>query len=82
MKPSLAPGVRRVERIRVDRPRTIAFLGEEMRIYVVGDPAEDTALEKSWGEIGPILNNGGDKVRLSSLRDILIDCYAYGTGAC
>jgi hypothetical protein len=56
--------------------------GEEMRIYVVGDPTEDTALEKSWGEVGPILNNGGDKVRLSSLRGILIDCYSYGTGAC
>jgi endonuclease YncB( thermonuclease family) len=56
--------------------------GEEMRIYVVGDPAADTALEKYWGEVGPILNNGGDKVRLSSLRDIQVDCYAYGSGAC
>jgi endonuclease YncB( thermonuclease family) len=56
--------------------------GEEMRIYVVGDPAEDTALEKSWGEVGPILNNGGDKVRLSSLRGIVLDCYTYGSGSC
>jgi endonuclease YncB( thermonuclease family) len=56
--------------------------GEEMRIYTTGDPAEDTALEKYWGEVGPILNNGGDKVRLRSLREIQIDCYAYGTGTC
>jgi endonuclease YncB( thermonuclease family) len=56
--------------------------GEEMRIYTTGDPAEDTALEKYWGEVGPILNNGGDKVRLSSLREIQLDCYAYGSGSC
>ena len=56
--------------------------GEEMRIYTQGDPTEDTALEKYWGEVGPILNNGGDQVRLSSLRDIQLDCYAYGSGAC
>jgi endonuclease YncB( thermonuclease family) len=56
--------------------------GEEMRIYVVGDPAEDTRLEKYWGEVGPILNNGGDKVRLKSLRDIVLDCYTWGNGSC
>ena len=33
MKPTLAPGLRRVERIEIDRPRTIGFLGEEMRVY-------------------------------------------------
>jgi predicted thioesterase len=33
MKPSLAPGARRTERIEIDRPRTISFLGEELRVY-------------------------------------------------
>jgi predicted thioesterase len=33
MKPSLVPGLRRTERIEIDRPRTIGFLGEEMRVY-------------------------------------------------
>ena len=41
MKPSLVPGVRRIERVTIDRPRTIGFLGEEMRLYstpsMVGD---------------------------------------------
>ena len=41
MKPSLAAGVRRTERVQVDRGRTIGFLGEEMRVYstpsMVGD---------------------------------------------
>jgi hypothetical protein len=56
--------------------------GESMRIYVVGDPAEDTAFEKYWGEVGPILNNGGDKVRLRSLRGIELDCYTWANGTC
>ena len=56
--------------------------GEEMTIDVLGDPAEDTRLEKHWGETGPILNNGGDRVRVSSFRGVLLDCYAYGSGSC
>lgn len=56
--------------------------GEEMRVYVVGDPAEDTRLEKYWGEVGPILRNGGDKVRLRSLREIQLDCSTWANGSC
>jgi endonuclease YncB( thermonuclease family) len=56
--------------------------GEQMRIWTTGDPGEDTRLEKHWGEAGSILNDGGDKVRLSSLRGVVIDCYAYGTATC
>lgn len=41
MKPSLVAGLRRTERIEIDRPRTIGFLGDEMRVYstpsMVGD---------------------------------------------
>jgi predicted thioesterase len=48
MKPSLVPGARRVERITIDPPRTIGFLGEEMRVYstpsMVGD-VEYTSLK-------------------------------------
>jgi len=33
MRPSLAPGVTRTERITVDDARTIAFLGDEGRVY-------------------------------------------------
>jgi endonuclease YncB( thermonuclease family) len=56
--------------------------GEEMRIDVRGDPALDTRLDKSWGETGPILDNGGDVIRLRSYIDIEIACYAYGDSAC
>jgi fluoroacetyl-CoA thioesterase len=41
MKPSLQPGVSRVNRIIVDRDRTIGFMGEEARVYatprLIGD---------------------------------------------
>ena len=33
MKPSLAPGVRRIERVVVDESNTIAFLGDELRVF-------------------------------------------------
>src|SRR5438132_9693362 len=33
MKPSLQAGLTRVERITVDRDRTIGFMGEEARVY-------------------------------------------------
>ena len=33
MKVSLRPGLSRVERITVDRDRTIGFMGEEARVY-------------------------------------------------
>jgi fluoroacetyl-CoA thioesterase len=33
MKPSLRPGVTRVNRITIDRDRTIGFMGEEARTY-------------------------------------------------
>ena len=41
MKASLRPGLTRVKRIAIDRERTIAFMGEEARVYatprLVGD---------------------------------------------
>ncbi|MFL6831476.1 MAG: thioesterase family protein, partial [Xanthobacteraceae bacterium] len=33
MKPSLRPGLSRVNRITIDRERTIGFMGEEARTY-------------------------------------------------
>jgi endonuclease YncB( thermonuclease family) len=63
-------------------PGSVLQPGEQMRVWTTGDPGEDTALEKHWGETGSILNDPGDRVRLSSLRAVVVDCYAYGTGTC
>jgi endonuclease YncB( thermonuclease family) len=56
--------------------------GEAMRIDVRGDPAQDQPLRRFWGKSGPILNNGGDKVRLANFRGVVIGCSAYGTARC
>jgi endonuclease YncB( thermonuclease family) len=56
--------------------------GEAMEIEVLGDPAEDSRLQKHWGEVGPILNNGGDRVKLTSFREVVLDCYSFGNASC
>ena len=33
MKPTLVPGISRVDKITIDRDRTISFMGEEARVY-------------------------------------------------
>jgi endonuclease YncB( thermonuclease family) len=56
--------------------------GDELRVEVRGDPVEDSRLEKHWGRSSSILNNGGDRVRISSFRGVELVCYAYGSAAC
>ena len=56
--------------------------GEEMTIETRGDPLEDSALEKHWGLPKSILNDSGDKIRVTSFRGVVLDCFAYGAGAC
>lgn len=45
MKSTLAPGLTRVVRITVDEPRTIAFLGEEGRVYSTPSMVKDVEYE-------------------------------------
>jgi fluoroacetyl-CoA thioesterase len=44
MKDSLRPGVSRVERITVNRDRTISFMGEEARVYATPRLVSDIEL--------------------------------------
>jgi hypothetical protein len=71
------------------RPYSYAFVGdsvihpgETMRVEVRGDPAQDTRLERHWGKTKSILNNGGDRVRLESLRYVGIACTSWGDSSC
>ena len=41
MKPSLRPGVSKVKRLQIDAGRTIAFMGEEGRVYATPDLVRD-----------------------------------------
>jgi endonuclease YncB( thermonuclease family) len=79
-----------LEGYRIDTPPygftfggdSVVAPGEKMRVNVLGDPADNTRLEKNWGKEGPILGNGGDRVRLQTLTDIVIDCQAWGSASC
>ena len=41
MKSSLIPGISKVRSLTVDRPRTIDFLGEELRVYATPELVRD-----------------------------------------
>lgn len=41
MKTSLTPGLTAVRRIAIDKPRTIDFLGEELRVYATPELVRD-----------------------------------------
>ena len=41
MKDSLRPGITRTERHAIDRPRTIDFMGEDLRIYATPELLRD-----------------------------------------
>ena len=49
MKPSLRPGVTRVNRIAIGRERTIGFMGEEARTY--GTPSMIRDVEQTCREV-------------------------------
>jgi endonuclease YncB( thermonuclease family) len=64
------------------QPGTVLAPGASLRIQVVGDTADDTALDKRWGLAKPILRDAGDVVRLSTYTDITVACTAWGDRTC
>jgi hypothetical protein len=63
-------------------PGTVLAPGASLRLRVVGDADDDTALDKRWGLARPILRDAGDVVRLSSYTDITVGCVAWGDKSC
>jgi predicted thioesterase len=70
MKPSLVPGLRRVERVEIDGPRTIEFLGDEIRVYstpsMVGD-VEYSSLKLIQEHLDPGESSVGIRVAMDHL---------------
>jgi endonuclease YncB( thermonuclease family) len=71
------------------KPYTYAFgadsvvnPGETMRVNVQGDPAGDTRLVKNWGKDHNVLNDGGDRVDVSTFSYVTLACQAWGTKSC
>jgi endonuclease YncB( thermonuclease family) len=62
-------------------PGTVIGPGE--RLVVWGARRASTSrLELSWQKSKYILSDGGNAVDLRNLNDVLIDCYAWGSGRC
>ena len=59
-------------------PGSVIPAGGSLRIQVVGDTGDDTALDKRWGFAKPILRDAGDVVALLSYTDVTIACTAWG----
>jgi endonuclease YncB( thermonuclease family) len=63
-------------------PGSVIPAGGSLRIQVVGDTGDDTALDKRWGFAKPILRDAGDAVALLSYTDVTIACTAWGDQSC
>ena len=75
MKPSLCPGATRVNRVVVDRGRTIGFMGEEARTY--GTPSMILDIEHTCRELviehaGPGEDSVGMEVAVKHLAPTLM----------
>lgn len=63
-------------------PDTTLQPGETMRIVVERDPDADQPLLRGWGQGTRILPKAGGAIRLSTYRDVVLACAAWGDDAC
>jgi fluoroacetyl-CoA thioesterase len=75
MKPSLRPGLSRVNRITIDRERTIGFMGEEARTYATPAMIRDieyTCRDLIVGHADPGEDSVGMEVAVKHLAPTLM----------
>jgi len=60
---------------------TIISPGERLTVWAARR-ATTSRLELSWQKPGYMLRDSGNAVDLRNLNDVLIDCYAWGSGRC
>ena len=76
MKPSLSPGVSFRREIRVDRERTIDFMGEAARVYATPALVRDlevTCREGLLEHLDPGEDSVGTRIELDHLAPTLLD---------
>ena len=56
--------------------------GETMRVFVEGDPADDTRLVKHIGYGGAYLPDSGGSASVTTFDEIVLGCDAWGSGRC
>lgn len=63
-------------------PDSLLQPGETMRVFIKGDPAQDTRLVKYVGYPGAYMNDAGGTARVSTFDEIDLACDAWGSGRC
>jgi endonuclease YncB( thermonuclease family) len=61
-------------------PGTALGPGETLEVRTQGSPSDDERLRVHMGRPGPVLADAGNAVSLRSLTDVVVDCYAWGSG--
>lgn len=56
--------------------------GQSLRVFIGGDPSDDTATDRYWGLNGNMLPDSGGWVRLATFTDVTLGCSAWGSGRC
>lgn len=56
--------------------------GETMRVFIKGDPSENTRLVRYIGYPGAYMNDAGGTARLSTFDEIDLACDSWGSGDC
>jgi predicted thioesterase len=78
MKPTLAPGLSTSGRYRVDKPRTIDFMGEELRVYATPSMARDievTCRNFLKEHLDAAEDSVGARIELDHLGPTLLDMW-------
>ena len=63
-------------------PGSVLQPGEQIRVDVKGDPADDTQFQRGWGLSHTILGNTSDKVSVQTFNYIDVACTAWGSASC
>lgn len=63
-------------------PNSVLAPGETMRVFIKGEPRDDTRLERHVGYPGAYMNDAGGSARVSTFDEIDLACDAWGSGRC
>jgi predicted thioesterase len=78
MKSTLAVGLTKTRRITVDRPRTIDFMGEALRVYATPELVRDievTCRELILEHLDPGEDSVGTRVEIDHMAPTLLDMW-------
>jgi endonuclease YncB( thermonuclease family) len=63
-------------------PGSVVQPGQTMRVDMDGGTAQDTQLDRHWGDPHPFLHPRGDLIRVTTFNGIPLACAAWGSASC